>query len=74
MGILEIKKLIPFLVLNYDVGSFLFRGSEIDLRLTKGQIRIVDSDKFEVENSWFFFQRGLYARIQKRPQAAEDQS
>lgn len=55
VGILEIKKLIPFLILNYD-------------------IRIVDPEKFELENSWFFFQRGLYARIQKRPKAAGNQS
>ncbi|CZT12180.1 related to cytochrome P450 CYP4/CYP19/CYP26 subfamilies [Rhynchosporium agropyri] len=47
IGILEIKKLISFLVLNYD-------------------IRIVDREKFEVENSWFLFQTGLYAQIQKR--------
>jgi hypothetical protein len=44
---------------------FLFLG------LTVIQIDIVDPEKFEVENSWFFFQKGLYARIQKRPEAAE---
>ncbi|KAE8373926.1 cytochrome P450 [Aspergillus bertholletiae] len=52
VGILEIKKLIPFLVLTYDASAFL--------------MRIVDREKFEVENSWFFFQRGFYAQIQKR--------
>ncbi|OTA53098.1 putative benzoate 4-monooxygenase cytochrome P450 [Hypoxylon sp. EC38] len=52
VGILEIKKLISFLVLNYDM-------------------RVVDPEKFELENSWFFFQKGLYARIQKRPEAVE---
>ncbi|KAJ6133407.1 Benzoate 4-monooxygenase cytochrome P450 [Penicillium samsonianum] len=47
VGILEIKKLIPFLVLTYDM-------------------RLVDKEKFQVENSWFFIQRGFYAQIQKR--------
>ncbi|KAI1087236.1 putative benzoate 4-monooxygenase cytochrome P450 [Rostrohypoxylon terebratum] len=51
VGILEIKKLISFLVLNYD-------------------IRVVNPEKFELENSWFFFQRGLYATIRKRPEPA----
>lgn len=37
--------------------------------LTNVQISIVDPDRYELENSWFFFQRGLYARIQKRPEA-----
>ncbi|KAK3940211.1 Pisatin demethylase, partial [Diplogelasinospora grovesii] len=50
LGILEITKLISFLVLNYD-------------------IHIVDPEKFKVENSWFFFQEGLFARIEKRPGA-----
>ncbi|OBR03144.1 Cytochrome P450 CYP4/CYP19/CYP26 subfamilies [Colletotrichum higginsianum IMI 349063] len=49
VGILEIKKLIPFLILNYD-------------------IRIVDPERFQVENSWFFFQSGLWATMKKRPQ------
>jgi hypothetical protein len=31
-------------------------------------MRVVDKEKFEVENSWFFFQRGFYAQIQKRPE------
>ncbi|RLL97903.1 hypothetical protein CFD26_105311 [Aspergillus turcosus] len=52
VGILEIKKLIPFLVLTYDM-------------------RVVDKEKFEVENSWFFFQRGFYAQIQKRPEVQQ---
>ncbi|KAI0435574.1 cytochrome P450 CYP4/CYP19/CYP26 subfamily protein [Xylaria telfairii] len=47
LGILEITKLISFLVTNYD-------------------INIVDPERFEVENSWFFFQQGLYAQIKKR--------
>ena len=34
------------------------------------QIRIVDPEKFELENSWFFFQKGLYATITKRPEVA----
>ncbi|EPE27455.1 Cytochrome P450 [Glarea lozoyensis ATCC 20868] len=50
IGILEIKKLIPFLILNYD-------------------IRIIDREKFQVENSWFLFQTGLYAQLQKRPES-----
>ncbi|KZL80416.1 benzoate 4-monooxygenase cytochrome [Colletotrichum incanum] len=52
VGILEIKKLIPFLILNYD-------------------IRIVDPERFQVENSWFFFQSGLYATMKKRTDAEQ---
>ncbi|KAK2608295.1 hypothetical protein N8I77_006913 [Diaporthe amygdali] len=52
VGILEIKKILPFLILNYD-------------------IRVVDPHRFQYENSWFFFQKGLYARIQKRPDTHE---
>ncbi|KAJ5497539.1 Benzoate 4-monooxygenase cytochrome P450 [Penicillium fimorum] len=47
VGILEIKKLLPFLVLTYDM-------------------RVIDKEKFQVENSWFFVQKGFYAQIQKR--------
>ncbi|RYO80320.1 hypothetical protein DL764_009911 [Monosporascus ibericus] len=50
IGILEVKKIISFLVLTYD-------------------IHIVDPARFQVENSWFFFQKGLYATIRKRPEA-----
>ncbi|GIJ88500.1 hypothetical protein Asppvi_007424 [Aspergillus pseudoviridinutans] len=32
------------------------------------RMRVVDKEKFEVENSWFFFQRAFYAQIQKRPE------
>ncbi|RYP43079.1 hypothetical protein DL770_011873 [Monosporascus sp. CRB-9-2] len=53
IGILEIKKIIPFLVLTYD-------------------IRIVDPERFELENSWFFFQKGFYATIRKRPENTEN--
>ncbi|RMD44084.1 hypothetical protein DV735_g970, partial [Chaetothyriales sp. CBS 134920] len=53
VGILEIKKIIPFLVLNYDM-------------------HVIDREKFTVENSWFFFQSGFYAQIQKRPEVAEN--
>ncbi|KAI1193046.1 putative benzoate 4-monooxygenase cytochrome P450 [Nemania serpens] len=53
IGLIEIKKLIPFLVLNYDM-------------------TIVDSEKFSVENSWFFFQTGLYARIKRRSPQSSD--
>ncbi|KAL8838459.1 MAG: hypothetical protein Q9170_002134 [Blastenia crenularia] len=52
IALLEIKKLIPVLVLGYEM-------------------HIVDRERFEVENSWFFFQRGLYARIQKRGEEVE---
>ncbi|EOA91103.1 uncharacterized protein SETTUDRAFT_158566 [Exserohilum turcica Et28A] len=48
VGLLEIKKLIAFLVLNYD-------------------LRVVDQERYQVENSWFFFQTGLYATLKKRP-------
>ncbi|RYP59321.1 hypothetical protein DL769_008585 [Monosporascus sp. CRB-8-3] len=52
IGILEVKKIISFLVLTYD-------------------IHIVDPERFQVENSWFFFQKGLYATIRKRPEPTE---
>ncbi|RMZ85133.1 hypothetical protein DV738_g249, partial [Chaetothyriales sp. CBS 135597] len=35
-------------------------------------MHIIDREKFTVENSWFFFQSGLYAQIEKRPQVAEN--
>ncbi|KAI0868045.1 putative benzoate 4-monooxygenase cytochrome P450 [Hypoxylon argillaceum] len=47
VGFLEIKKLIAFIVINYDV-------------------RVVDPERFQLENSWFFFQTGLYAQIRNR--------
>ncbi|OAG11211.1 putative benzoate 4-monooxygenase cytochrome P450 [Paraphaeosphaeria sporulosa] len=46
VAFLEIKKLIPFLVLTYN-------------------IRLVDREKFETENSWFFFQRNFNTQIRK---------
>ncbi|KAK6079051.1 cytochrome p450 [Seiridium cupressi] len=47
LGLMEVKKLIPFLVMNYD-------------------IRILDPKAFQVENIWFFKQKGLYTEIEKR--------
>ncbi|KAI0167742.1 putative benzoate 4-monooxygenase cytochrome P450 [Pestalotiopsis sp. NC0098] len=47
LGLMEVKKLIPFLIMNYD-------------------IRISDSQAFQVENIWFFKQKGLYTQIEKR--------
>ncbi|CAN8097538.1 unnamed protein product [Discula destructiva] len=49
VGILEIKKILAFLIANYYV-------------------HVVDPHRFQYENSWFFFQEGLYARIEKRPE------
>lgn len=84
VGILEIKKLLSFLVINYNVStSSILQATDtwpsscvgrLPLGLTDStiaQIQIVDPEKFEVENSWFFFQKGLYARIQKRPKQTE---
>ncbi|KAJ3580204.1 hypothetical protein NPX13_g346 [Xylaria arbuscula] len=47
LGVMEITKLLAFLVANYDIS-------------------IVDPDKYEVKNLWFFVQKDLYARLEKR--------
>ncbi|KAK5628281.1 hypothetical protein RRF57_003996 [Xylaria bambusicola] len=52
LGMLEIKKCIPFLVMNFD--------------LTTQQLQIVDPHVFTVENAWFFKQTGFYARLHHR--------
>lgn len=40
--------------------------------LTLGQIDIIDREKCTVENSWCFFQAGLYSRIRRRLEVASD--
>ncbi|KAI0187259.1 cytochrome P450 CYP4/CYP19/CYP26 subfamily protein [Astrocystis sublimbata] len=47
LGILEITKLLAFLVANYNIS-------------------IVDPDKYQVKNLWFFVQDGLFATIERR--------
>ncbi|KAH7313945.1 cytochrome P450 CYP4/CYP19/CYP26 subfamily [Stachybotrys elegans] len=47
IGIMEVKKILSFMVINYD-------------------INIVRPELWRVENSWFFFQRGLYSTIKPR--------
>lgn len=51
LGLVEVKKLISFLVVNYD-------------------IRILDPEAFQVENIWFFKQKGLYVQIQRRQETS----
>ncbi|KEY64588.1 hypothetical protein S7711_03647 [Stachybotrys chartarum IBT 7711] len=53
IGIMEVKKILSFMVINYDIS-------------------IVRPDLWEVENSWFFFQRGLYSTIKTRPLTTEE--
>ncbi|KAK9244249.1 benzoate 4-monooxygenase cytochrome P450 [Lipomyces tetrasporus] len=44
IGLMEVKKLVAFLVLNYN-------------------LHIIDPKAFQVENAWFFRQKGLNARV-----------
>lgn len=72
LGLVEVKKLISFLVMNYDVGNLpilrlMFTGNCADSQCSSIlQIRILDPEAFQVENIWFFKQKGLYAQIQRR--------
>ncbi|KAI1810882.1 cytochrome P450 CYP4/CYP19/CYP26 subfamily protein [Poronia punctata] len=47
IGILELKKLVSFLVMEYD-------------------LKLVDPNRFTVENAWVLKQRGLDVRVTKR--------
>ncbi|KAL2802293.1 cytochrome P450 [Aspergillus granulosus] len=51
IAIMEIKKLISFLVLNYEW-------------------KLLDRQRYQVENAWFFKQKGLDVTVSKRPASA----
>ncbi|PIG81786.1 hypothetical protein AARAC_011839 [Aspergillus arachidicola] len=51
IGILELKKLVPFLVLKYDM-------------------KIIDPERFSVENGFFFKQREFYCSITRRKEGS----
>lgn len=67
---MEVKKLIAFLILNYNViSSFntkhaFFSGADDNI-----QVHIIDPKTFQVENIWFFAQKGLNAWIEKREES-----
>ncbi|RAQ62994.1 cytochrome P450 [Aspergillus flavus] len=52
IGILELKRLVPFLVLKYDM-------------------KIIDPERFSVENGFFFKQRGFYCNITRRKEGSD---
>ncbi|KAB8266435.1 cytochrome P450 [Aspergillus minisclerotigenes] len=52
IGILELKRLVSFLVLKYDM-------------------KIIDPERFSVENGFFFKQRGFYCNITRRKEGSD---
>lgn len=68
IGILEVKKLIPFLIRNYDVSSSSHKYRVKQKMAADGrlQIHIIDPQAFTVENGWFLKQRGFYCTINVR--------
>lgn len=76
IALLELKKLVSALVLNYEVspstGDWRKRTTlVITLATIKSsnvslQFDLVDPSTFTVENSWFFRQYGLNVRIKRR--------
>jgi hypothetical protein len=63
IGLMEVKKLVAFLVLNYDVS---FNDSMSSYKSNNVQLHIIDPKAFQVENTWFFRQKGLNVWVEKR--------
>lgn len=66
---MEVKKLVAFLVLNYNVS---FNDSMSSYKSNSRQLHIIDPKAFEVENTWFFRQKGLNVWVEKRETKASD--
>ncbi|KAL8986024.1 MAG: hypothetical protein Q9205_000449 [Flavoplaca limonia] len=67
IALLEMKKLVSALVLNYEVSLYHRTFSTPEAKSNaRVQFRLLDLNAFTVENSWFFRQRGLNVGIERR--------
>ena len=68
VGIFEVKKLIPFLLLNYDVGLLCVPDIAAMAVNEMMQFHINNPKALTVENGFFFKQLGFHCRVEKRVQ------